>query len=121
MEGNAQNDSSITDANAGQDDPSSEVDTIRNIDGRQLKFNYILVIVLIFLIPPSQLLCFLNTPFVGAFRIRAMRFQSCIWIQSCEMKIRQKHCGLANEITGSMVHEIRICAIVYLFGYRFLT
>ncbi|KAL1538828.1 WPP domain-interacting tail-anchored protein 1 isoform X2 [Salvia divinorum] len=52
MEGNAQNDSSITDANAGQDDPSSEADTIRNIDGRQLKFNYILVIVLIFLIPP---------------------------------------------------------------------
>lgn len=51
-EGNAQNDSSKTDANAGQDNPPSEVDTTRNIDARQLKFNNVLVIVLIILIPP---------------------------------------------------------------------
>ncbi|XP_047963124.1 WPP domain-interacting tail-anchored protein 1 isoform X2 [Salvia hispanica] len=52
MEGNAQNDSSKTNASAGQDDPPSEVDTTRNIDARQLKFNCVLVIVLILLIPP---------------------------------------------------------------------
>ncbi|KAG6396133.1 hypothetical protein SASPL_142274 [Salvia splendens] len=47
-----EDDSSKTDANAGQDNPPSEVDTTRNIDARQLKFNNVLVIVLIFLIPP---------------------------------------------------------------------
>ncbi|XP_047962033.1 uncharacterized protein LOC125206856 [Salvia hispanica] len=41
-----------TEANAGQHDPPSEADTTRNIDARQLKFNYVLVMVLIFLIPP---------------------------------------------------------------------
>ncbi|XP_057769786.1 WPP domain-interacting tail-anchored protein 2-like isoform X2 [Salvia miltiorrhiza] len=50
--GNAQSDSPKTGTNTGQDDPSSELDTVRNIDARQLKLKYVLVIVLIFVIPP---------------------------------------------------------------------
>ncbi|KAH6774634.1 hypothetical protein C2S51_013038 [Perilla frutescens var. frutescens] len=48
---NAHRDSSETGTNTVQDDPSSELDTVRNIDARQLKFKFVFMIVLILAIP----------------------------------------------------------------------
>lgn len=56
--GNAHGDSSETGTNTGHDDPSSELDAVRNIDdavrnidARQLKSNYVFIIVILLAIP----------------------------------------------------------------------
>lgn len=44
-------DSSETGTITGHDDPSSELDAVRNIDARQLKSNYVFLIVMLLAIP----------------------------------------------------------------------